>query len=94
MSNLFVTEFVGEYNGIPVQPPLAEQKITISGTSAQSAAFNSLTRVVRVEVDAITGVTFGSNPTATTATSARMVAGESEFYHVQGGLKVAGITTT
>jgi hypothetical protein len=94
MSILYVTEYEREYNGIPVQPPLAEQKITISGTSAQSAAFNALTKVVRLHVDGITGVTFAVSPTATVAASARMVAGQTELFYAQGGLKVAGITTT
>jgi hypothetical protein len=94
MSFLYVTEYEREYNGLPVQPPLAEQKITISGTTAQSAAFNALTKVVRLHVDALTGVTFGVSPTAATASSARMVAGQTELFYASGGLKVAGITVT
>lgn len=94
MSLLYVTEYQTVYNGVPVEPAIAEQKITISGTSAQSAAFNALTTAVRLHVDGITGIKFGVDPTATTALSGRMAAGDTLFLMTSGGMKVAGITTT
>ena len=93
MASLYVTEYERVYNGVPVEPPLASQKVTTSGTSAQSAAFNERTSFIRISVDGITSVLVGVNPTATTSTQ-RLVAGETRDYHVSGGLKIAGITNT
>lgn len=94
MSVLYVTEYQHVYNGVPVEPALTEQKITISGASAQSAAFNTLTTAVVLHVDGITAIKFGVNPTAAVASSPRMAAGDTRFMMASGGLKVAGITTT
>lgn len=77
------------------QPPLAEQKLTIGAGSLQSSAFNARTKVVRVHTDAICSILFGVNPTAT-ANSARMAAGQTEYFAVPMGAsyKVAVITNT
>ncbi len=76
------------------EPSIAEQSpVTISGTSAQSAAFNGATRVVRLHTDAICSVSFGANPTAT-ANTKRMAANSTEYFGVEPGHKVAVITNT
>jgi hypothetical protein len=93
MSSLYITEYERVYGDLPVEPAIAEQKVTISGVSAQSAALNPLTTAVRIHVDGITSVSFGVNPTATVS-MARMAAGDTELRRVGGGLKVAGITNT
>src|SRR5689334_1260206 len=98
MATLYVTEFetlAGAMNGgngqMGVMPPLAEQTVSLSGTSAQSSAFNKNTRVVRLHTDAICSVEFGTNPTATAA-KARMAANQTEYFALSvSGLKVAGI---
>jgi hypothetical protein len=100
MASLYISEYRAQpidYNGsaVPVgqEPSIATQKISISGTSAQSAAFQSTTRFIRAHTDAICSVAFGLNPTAT-ASDARMVAGQTEFWGVAAGQKVAVITNT
>ena len=105
MATLYITEFqaLGQ-SGMPTwgttngptqaaqQPPIAEQTVAI-GASTQSAAFNAATVLVRLHTDAICSVLFGTNPTATTA-SARLAAGQTEYFGVAPGMKVAVITNT
>jgi hypothetical protein len=107
MATLYITEFkgaaqqVGERSwgagpgvvSFAAQPPLAEQTVAIAGSSAQSNALSANTYLVRVSTDAICSVLFGSNPTATTA-SARMAAGQTEYFGVAPGMKVAVISNT
>ncbi len=97
---LYITEYaeigkdtLGRLLSCPLEPALAEQKITISGTSAQSSAFNADTRFIRLHTNEICSVLFGANPTATVA-SQRFAAGQTEFKAVVPGQKVAVITNT
>jgi hypothetical protein len=75
----------------PVEPAIAEQLVAISGSSTQSAAFNSQTRMIRVNVDSVASLAFGLNPTATTSIK-RLSAGQTEYFCVNGGSKVAVIS--
>jgi hypothetical protein len=99
MSTLYISEYVdqlvldGRAVGVPVEPPIAEQTVTISGTSAQSSAFNAKTRYIRIEPDVICSRLVGADPTATTS-NARMAADSFEFIAVKGGHKIAVITNT
>ena len=99
MSNLYISEYsdMPQQTGILIQaghePAVATQKVAFTGTAGQSAAFNAKTRFVRIHVDGIASVAFGSNPTATTS-DARMVAGQTEFFGVNPGDKVSAITNT
>jgi hypothetical protein len=93
MSTLYITEFKAlKIGGLQVaaQPPLAEQTVAITAGSVQSAAFSANTGLVRIETDSICSVLFGANPTATTS-SARMGAGDVEYFAVTPGTKVAVI---
>lgn len=108
MATLYITEFqaLGQA-GLPTngygpngptqaaqQPPVVDQTpVAITGASAQSAAFNAATTLVRIHTDSICSVLFGANPTALT-TSARMVAGQTEYFGVLPGMKVAVIANT
>ena len=102
MATLYVTEFSDVLKGIgagqnvgqiALAPgPVASQKFTISGTTAQSAAFNSATRFVRLQTDTACYVIFGSSPTALTAQSMPLAANAPEYFAVNGGDKVAAIT--
>ncbi len=99
MAKLYITEYVSQpfdTNGqrIPAgqEPGVTTQVVTFT-TTTQSAAFNAKTKFVRVHTDAICSVEFGENPTATTS-SARMVAGSTEFFGVVPGHKVAAVTDT
>lgn len=75
------------------EPAIATQAISISGASAQSAAFNADTRFVEIHTDAICSISFGSNPTATTAHK-RMAANQTQFFGVVPTHKVAVISNT
>lgn len=106
MASLYVTEYAGighvdpGYDGssflVPAQapkaPPLAEQKIAITGASGQSASFTSKTRLIRVHTDVVCSIApGGTNPAATTSTG-RMAANQTEYYDVTPGDKIAVIT--
>lgn len=94
--NLYVTEFAALEKGnfpLAIQPPLAEQKIAASGSSAASSAFNASTGLVRIHTDAICSIEFGAAPTAS-ASTARMAAGATEYFMVTPGHKVAVINNT
>lgn len=99
MAYLFITEYdrLGNDTRSDVEvgrePAIATQRIAISGSSAQSAAFNANTKFVRLHTDAICSISFGANPTATTSTP-RMAADTTEYFGVTGGHKVAVITNT
>lgn len=100
MSILYIREYPdsGAYqsgNILPVEPGTDQAPITISATSAQSAAFKNNTRVVRLSTDVSCSIVFGTNPTAVTATQLRMAAGQTSDFLVSlgSGLKVAVVTT-
>ena len=100
MAYMYITEFAtsgidAKGRTIPVakQLPIAEQRVDVSGVSAQSAALNEDTTFVRINVDSPTAILFGVNPTAL-ATSMRMSTDQTEYFSVEAnrGLKIAGIT--
>lgn len=97
MATLYIAEFrqVGDLGRIqaPEQPPYAEQTVAIGVGSVQSSAFNTATKFIRVHTDAICSIKIGSNPTAT-ATTARMAAGQTEYFTVLAGHKLAVIVNT
>ena len=101
MATLYVAEFVtiGGTGNFPVAgaqvAPVAEQTVSIGGTSVQSSTFNANTTFVRIHTDAICSIAFGTNPTATTA-KMRMAANQTEYFSVPPGAsyKVATITNT
>jgi len=107
MAVLYVTEYAtiaimqaGRMTQVPQEPPLAEQAISITAGSTQTAAFNAKTALVRVHSDVICGVTFGTNPTATAVAggvgSGRFAANQTEYRGVPLGaaFKAAVIATT
>lgn len=98
MAVLYISEFhdVALMNGLPQiaqTPPAAQQTVAIGGASVQSAAFNALTRFVRVHTDAICSIRFGSNPTVV-ATDARLAANQTEYFGVNPGDKIAVISNS
>lgn len=97
MAFLYITEYekLGlDLNGgllmAPKEPALAHQKIAIGGSTGQSAAFNQLTRFLRISTDAICHVVVDKDPTATT-THGRWAADQTEVRAVNGADKVAVI---
>lgn len=75
------------------EPARTNQQIVISGSSAQSSAFNDATRFVRLHSDTTCRFAIGPNPTAA-ATSPRLVAGVTEYLGVRPGHKIAVISST
>lgn len=89
---LYVTEYAENppvtFQAAPT-PALRSATVAISASSAQSLAFTSATRLVRLHCDVACLVEVGSaNPTAV-ATSARLAAGQTEYFRVMPGSKVA-----
>ena len=70
--------------------PVTTQKVTSSGSSAQSSAFGSNIENVRVVPDADCHIEFGVNPTAAN-TKIFLEAKSSEYFKVSEGEKVAVI---
>ena len=70
--------------------PLTTQKVTSSGTSAQSSAFNANIEYVRIIPDADCHIEFGVNPTATTS-KIFLESKSSECFKISPGEKVAVI---
>jgi|SRR6185312_9869663 len=109
MANLYVTEYqgIGQVGAgidgssfrVPCQAPLGDgtqitQKILISGSSTQSAAFNRNTRLIRVHTDGICSIFVGgANPQATVGTD-RLAANQTEYFAVNPGDKIAVIANT
>jgi hypothetical protein len=98
MSVIHITEFSGsgaEISGVRVPiamlPAVTVQEITISGASAQSAAFNAETRMIRISADAACRIRVGASPTAV-ATDLRVGADSPEYFGVLPGQKLAAIT--
>ena len=77
------------------EPAVADQTVSTSGTSAQSAAFNANTRIIAISTPAAQAVAclFGDNPTALTS-SLRLPANSMFFFGVKPGQKVALIDVT
>lgn len=74
-------------------PVIAFQQVAIGAGSVQSATFNDATRFVRVQAEALAAIDIAANPTATIG-KLRMTAGQTEYYGVPPGWKLACITTT
>lgn len=105
MAVLYITEFNAQgmdqnarQINITCQPPVHEQTVATSATSAQSATFQNNTSIVRLHNDSSSAINilFGTNPTAVTSTNARMAANQTEYFFIPqtlaGQLKVAAVT--
>lgn len=100
MATLYVTEYSGMAtvnqnaglmlpSGNTAQTPeLVNQVVNISVSATSSSPFGKATTLVRLHCDAICSFSFGQNPTATTST-ARMVAGQTEYFGVVTGHSVS-----
>lgn len=99
-ATLYISEFaspVGQVGTVQSQafpqPAVTDQTVAITGSSAQSAAFNTLTHAVMVECDADCSISIGTNPTATT-TNFLMGDGIPYQFVVLPGQKIAVISNT
>lgn len=99
MSTMYISEYASAGRGglIPVadEPAIADQKITFTGTAGTSAVFANATSMIRVHVDGIASIVFGTNPTATTS-GKRMAASQTEYFTVPQGFsyKISAVTNT
>lgn len=102
MAVVYITEYArqgrdaaGYQMVVADEPPILNQTVAITVGSLQSAAFNALTKFVRVSTDAVCSIEFGSSPTAS-ATTRRMPANSTEYFSVPlaVGFKIAVITNT
>lgn len=74
-------------------PPLATpQNIAVTGSSAQSAAFSTDTKMIRAWCDTQSAIEIGTNPTASATVSTPLSAGLAEYFNVDpAGQKAAFI---
>lgn len=99
MALLYICEYERphEGGGFPMQVAdetngsLDQTPVVIGAGSLQSAAFAATTKFVRIETDAAVCIKFGPNPTAVANVSKRLAAGQTEYYIVRPGDKVAAI---
>lgn len=100
MSTFYIAQFDNMPNAAnsavvmaPHYPPLNEQTLTISGSSAQSTPMVIGARYAQLSTDAVCSFAVGVNPVATTANS-RMAANETRFIGVDPGQIIAVISNT
>lgn len=101
MATMYISEYAdaGRLQGIiPVgaEPCVDQAPVTYTATAGQSAAFKNTTQMVRIHVDGIASILFGTNPTAVANTNKRMTAGQTEYFTVPNGksYKVSAVTST
>jgi hypothetical protein len=99
MAKLYITEFElpPQYAGgalyVTQMPPLAEQTITITGTSQSSSSFGQYTRIIAVHTDSTCSISISLNPVAT-VNKKRLYANTTEYFGVLPGQKIAVISNT
>lgn len=95
-ASCYVSEFIKAGDAgvqVAIQPAVTDQTaIAVSASSAQSAAFQPSTKLIRINCDVVVSFLVGSNPTAT-ANNARLPTGVVEYFQVNGSQqKIAFIT--
>lgn len=73
-----------------IEPSRSIKQLAVTPSSVQSAAFEDVTKFVRVHTDTTIRIAFGADPTAS-STSQRMVANSTEYFGVTPGIKAAVI---
>ena len=104
MSNMYVSEYaetgrtIQGVVGVGQEPSTTDQTVSFTATAGTSVAFQTSTRLVRIHVDGLASVLFGTAPTAsvtsTIANNKRMTAGQTEYFFVPQGMsyKVSAVT--
>ncbi len=101
MATLYISEYgklTADVSGTRVQavqePAITDQVVDISAASLASQPFSSLTHIIRVHTDGACHIIIGTGtPTATTSRK-RMAAGQTEYFGVQPGHRIAVIQGT
>jgi hypothetical protein len=98
MARAFITEYIRSATnseGLPIpagqEPAIAYQAFDFTGTATPSAAFNSRTTFIRVDLDTQGYTRIGANPTAETAKATRIQADVPEFFGVTPNHKLSVI---
>lgn len=77
------------------EPAILDQApVTIGAGANPSAAFNPLTRVIRINVDVVCSFLIGPAGSVATTNNARMAAGQTEYFGVRPGDIVSFIANT
>ncbi len=101
MATAYIREYedisspLGKATQAPQEPGVADQTVTTSGTTAQSAAFNARTNLIAISTPATQAVAYvvGVNPTAL-VTSLRLPSNSVFFVAVKPTHKIALIDVT
>jgi hypothetical protein len=100
MSKVYITEFrgvlsvPGTIERLPMQVAwgiLDAHAIDIGVSSVQSPVFEAAARVIRVKADAACTISIGQSPTATATNHIQLDAGETDYFGVSVGDRVAVI---
>lgn len=82
----------GSFVPTGMEPAITTQQLAI-GVNVVSNAFNENTTLVRVHADAPCRIEISPAPTATAA-SKRMAGGQTEYFGVRAGHRIAVVSTT
>lgn len=99
MAKLYIREYnkvsQQHVNSVPVgvEPGYDQAPVSIGAGSVQSSAFQTDTKLVRLNTDVACSFVVGDNPAATTG-NARLGAGATEYFGIQGNQKLAVIANT
>jgi hypothetical protein len=100
MAFSYVTEYArgaqvenGQLLQVGAEPPLNAERVANAGATTQGSAFNAKTKFIMVHTDSICSYKIGANPTAVTS-EGRMAAGETRYFGVNPGDKIAFILNT
>lgn len=100
MSTMYISEYadVGRLGGVlPFgSEPSTDQVVTFTATHGESTVLKNNTSLVRVQVDGIASILFGTAPVAVANTNKRMTAGQTEYFAVPMGqaYKISAVTST
>lgn len=103
-STLFITEYsnlgyVGTNSNQLIHAPsaqslLAEQAITVAGSSAASSAFNAATKFIEIVADVDCAIAFGPTAPTADATKHYIPAKSTRYYAVQPASFIAVISSS
>lgn len=88
--------FIGQGIMAAVEPAVATQAVSFTGTAGASAAFNAKTKFIRVHVDAAASFKFGTGTPVALVSDPRLAASSTEFFGIPvspGSYKVSFIAS-
>lgn len=100
MAFSYVTEYCrgaqienGQLLQVGEEPIVAAERVANAGASTQGSAFNAKTKFIMVHADSICSYKIGANPVAVVG-EGRMAAGETRYFGVYPGHKIAFVLNT